>query len=152
MYAMMQSDMSPLPDPHAQPEFYEDVNTKRLLAWVVDVVLITGVTLLLSVFTLFTALLILPFVYAVISFTYRWITLTSGSATLGMRLFSLELRRADGEKFDAQTAFLHTAGYFASVAIFPLQFVSIGLMLFSERRQGLTDMILGTVALNRRAA
>ena len=141
-----------IPDPHAQPEFYEDVNTKRLLAWLVDVAIITAITLILSLFTLFTALLIFPFVYAVISFTYRWITLTSGSATLGMRLFSVELRRADGDTFDAQTAFLHTAGYFASVAIFPLQFVSMGMMVFTEKRQGLTDVVLGTVALNRRAA
>ena len=37
------------------------------------------------------------------------------------------------------------------MAIFPLQLVSIVLMLISDRKQGLTDHLLGTVALNRSA-
>lgn len=151
MLTMTEAPFSRLPDPHAQPEFYRDVNTKRFLAWVVDVILITLLTLLLSVFTLFTALFIFPLVYAGISFAYRWLTLAGGSATPGMRLMALELRQADGERLDATTAFLHTAGYFVSVAVFPAQLISVGMMLLSERRQGLTDMLLGTVALNRRA-
>ena len=97
------------PDPHAQPEFYRDGNAKRLLAWVVDVLIIGTIALILSVFTFFTALLFFPLFYAAISFAYRWLTLTGGSATPGMRLMSLELRDAQGQRFDAGTAFLHTA-------------------------------------------
>ena len=67
-----------------------------------------------------------------------------------MRLFAIEFRRSDGSYFDGGTAFLHTAGYFASVAIFPAQLVSIAMMLLTPRRQGLTDAILGTAALNAR--
>lgn len=152
MLTMTEAPYTRLPDPHAAPEFYRDVNAKRLLAWVVDVILITLLTVLLSALTLFTALFIFPLVYAAISFTYRWLTLAGGSATPGMRLMALEMRRADGELFDTGTAFLHTAGYFVSVAVFPAQLVSVGMMLLTERRQGLTDMLLGTVALNRRAA
>jgi hypothetical protein len=37
------------------------------------------------------------------------------------------------------------------MAAFPLQFVSIGLMLMTERKQGLTDHVLGTAAVNRAA-
>ena len=143
--------LSRLPDPHAQPEFYKDTATKRLLSWFVDVIVITGIVLLLSVFTLFTALFIFPLVFAFVSFGYRWLTLAAGSATPGMRLFSVELRTPEGNRLDTGTAFLHTAGYFVSVAVFPAQLVSIGMMLLTERGQGLTDMILGTVALNRRA-
>ncbi len=140
-----------LPHPETHPEFYEDVVSKRLLAWLVDVLIISLLTAFLSIFTLLTALLILPLFYAVISFLYRWITLTSRSATLGMRLFALEFRRNDGSHFDGGTAFLHTAGYFASVAVFPAQLVSIAMMLIGARRQGLTDAILGTAMLNTRA-
>ena len=142
---------SPLPNPHASPEFYEDVTTKRLFAWCVDVVIIAALALALSAFTFFTVLLIFPLFYAFISFVYRWITLTGGSATLGMRLFSVEFRDHEGALFDARMAFLHTAGYFVSVAVFPLQLISIGMMLWTERRQGLSDMMLGTVAINKRA-
>jgi uncharacterized RDD family membrane protein YckC len=85
-----------------------------------------------------------------VGFIYRWIGLTRHSATVGMRLMSVEFRKADGEDFDSSTAFLHTAGYYASVAVFPAQLVSIVMMLMSERRQGLTDTVLGTALLNMR--
>ncbi len=149
-YASASGNMH-LPHPETHPEFYEDVVSKRILAWIVDVLIISILTAFLSIFTLFTALFILPLFYAVISFLYRWVTLTSRSATLGMRLFAVELRRLDGSHFDGGTAFLHTAGYFASVAIFPAQLVSIAMMLLSRRRQGLTDVVLGTALLNTRA-
>ena len=141
-----------LPDPVREAEFYADVPTKRLIAWVVDVILISLMTAGAVILSLFTGLFILPLVYAAISFLYRWISLTGSSATPGMRLVSLEMRKGDGERFDGATAFLHTAGYFVSVAVFPLQLISVVLMLMSERKQGLTDMILGTAALNREAA
>ncbi|QMU59952.1 MAG: RDD family protein [Boseongicola sp.] len=140
-----------LPHPETHPDFYEDVVSKRFMAWLVDVVIISALTAILTVFTLFTALFFLPFFYAVVSFLYRWIGLSRHSATLGMRLFSLEFRRDDGSKFDGSTAFMQVAGYFVSLAIFPLQLVSIVMMLMSERRQGLTDMVLNTVMLNKRA-
>ncbi|MXQ06968.1 RDD family protein [Alphaproteobacteria bacterium GH1-50] len=144
-------DAGGLPDPVTEAEFYADVPTKRLIAWFVDIVLISLLTALVTILSLFTALFILPVVYGVISFVYRWVSLTRRSATPGMRLVALEMRRADGDRFDGPTALMHTAGYFVSVAVFPLQLISIVLMLMSERRQGLTDMVLGTAALNREA-
>ena len=141
----------PLPHPETQPEFYEDVVSKRFVAWIIDVLLISAVTAILTVFSLFTALFFLPFLFAAVGFIYRWIGLSRHSATVGMRLMSVEFRKNDGEDFDGTTAFLHTAGYYASVAIFPAQLVSIVLMLMSERRQGLTDMVLGTALLNMRS-
>ena len=66
-----------------------------------------------------------------------------------MRLMNITFRDRYGEPFDSGTAFLHTAGYTISVMAFPAQLVSIALMLISERKQGLTDHILGTVAINR---
>lgn len=139
-----------LPHPETHPEFYDDVVSKRFLAWLVDVLIIAILTVFLSVFTLFTALFIWPLFYAFISFLYRWTTLAGKSATFGMRLFAIEFRLNDGSKFDGGTAFLHTAGYFVSVAIIPAQLVSIAMMLLSQRGQGLIDSILGTAALNSR--
>lgn len=140
-----------LPDPHSQPEFYEDVVSKRLIAWFIDVALIAAITAILTVFSLFTALFFLPFLYATLGFLYRWVGLTRHSATIGMRVMSLEFRKSDGEDFDGATSFLHTAGYYVSVAVFPLQLISIAMMLLTERKQGLTDMVLGTTLLNMRS-
>jgi uncharacterized RDD family membrane protein YckC len=66
-----------------------------------------------------------------------------------MRLVSIEMRRADGDRFDLGTAFLHTLGFHVSFAFFVVQIVSIVLMLTTNRAQGLTDHLLGTVAINR---
>ncbi|NNL74501.1 MAG: RDD family protein, partial [Silicimonas sp.] len=103
-----------LPDPQAQPEFYEDVPTKRLLAWVVDTILIGLIVAVLTLLSIFTALFVLPLVWGVASFLYRWLSISTHSATPGMRLMSVELRRGDGTRFDGATAFLHTAGYVVS--------------------------------------
>lgn len=138
-----------LPDPYTHAEMYADVPSKRLIAWGVDFLAIAAMTLVLVPITLFTALLYLPFLWLMVSFLYRWTTLTTGGATWGMRFTSIEFREGNGQRLDTLTAFLHTLGYHVSIAIFPLQLVSIALMLMSERKQGLTDHILGTVALNR---
>lgn len=143
--------MTHLPDPDTQPQFYDGVATKRLLAWVVDTVLIALVAVAILPFTAFTGLFFFPFLLLVVGFIYRTTTLAGGSATWGMRLFSIEFRTMHGERFDLGTAFAHTLGYSISIAMFPAQVVSIILMLTTARGQGLTDHVLGTVAMNRRS-
>lgn len=140
-----------LPSPETHPEIYDDTVSKRFFAWVIDVILITIVTAVALPFTAFIGLFFLPLLYAALSFLYRWWSLASRSATPGMRMTSIELRTRDGHRLDTASAFLHTAGYFISVAAFPLQLVSIVLMLMSGRKQGLTDHVLGTAAINRTA-
>lgn len=143
---------SRLPDPETQAEFYADVPLKRLLAWVVDSAIVLGIGVLLLPLTAFAAVLVLPVYFFVVSFLYRWRTLAGGSATWGMRLMAIQFRTREGELMDGRTALLHTLGYTISVMAFPLQIVSIVLMLTGPRGQGLTDHVLGTVALNRPAA
>lgn len=139
-----------IPNPDSYPEFYESLPTKRLLAFVVDVVIIGAVTFIIGIMTLGLAFFVFMGVYAIVSFIYRWATLSSGSATWGMRVMSMELRQGNGSPLDGATAFMHTVGTIIAFAVFPLQLISIGLMLMSQRKQGLVDHILGTVPLNRR--
>ena len=143
--------MTHLPDPHAQAQFYDGVPVKRLLAWIVDTVIILALTVLAIPLTGFLGLFVLGALAMAVGFVYRVVTLANGSATWGMRLMAMELRTQHGERFDLGTAFAHTLGYSVSVAVFPLQLISIILMLTTARGQGLTDHVLGTVALNRRA-
>ncbi|MBL4917902.1 RDD family protein [Szabonella alba] len=138
-----------LPDPDHQPEFYAGVAAKRGMAWLVDTLLAALLTALIVPFTAFTGLFFLPLLYAVVSFFYRWLSIARGSATPGMRLTGIEFRRADGTTFDGMTALLHTAGYVISFSMVLPQILSVALMLFSARGQGLTDHVLGSVALNR---
>lgn len=138
------------PDPEAQPEFYNGVPMKRFLAWIVDASLTLVLCLILLPFTAFSGIFFFPLMILVVGFVYRVATLANGSATWGMRLFGMELRTARDERLDSATAFAHCLGYSVSVAMMPLQLISLVLMCTTARGQGLTDMVLGTVALNRR--
>ena len=140
-----------LADPIQQPEFYASVTPKRGIAWLIDTALVFGLCILIIPFTAFIGLLIFGFLFFVVNFLYRIITITGGSATLGMRLMAIEFRDASGHRFDLSTAFWHTMGYTVSWAISPLQLISVVLMCISARGQGLTDHVLGTTVLNRRA-
>ncbi|MGJ8604902.1 MAG: RDD family protein [Marivita sp.] len=140
-----------LPDPVVQPEFYDSVTVKRGVAWVIDAALILALVIPIVVMTLFIALWFLPLLFFVVGFIYRVATITGRSATWGMRIMSIEFRDSRGEHFDFSQAFMHTLGYTVSMSVFPLQLISIAMMVLTERGQGLTDMLLGTVAINRRA-
>jgi uncharacterized RDD family membrane protein YckC len=141
-----------LPDPETQPEFYADVPSKRLVAFVVDTLVIIAISLLIVPFTAFTGLFFFPVLMAVVGFAYRVVTIARDSATWGMRFVAIEFRARDGGRFDLGLAFAHTLGLTISFMLPLLQVVSIVLMLTQPRRQGLSDLVLGTVAVNRRAA
>ncbi|WP_210527542.1 RDD family protein [Rubellimicrobium arenae] len=140
-----------LPDPAREPEFYAGVTTKRGLAWIVDAAVTFFFCLLALPFTAFTALFWWPVLWLIVGFLYRWATLAGGSGTWGMRLMAITLRDRNGQRLDPFTAFLHVLGYSVSVAAFPLQLISIALMIGLGRGQGLTDLLLGTAAINRPA-
>ncbi|MGJ8626718.1 MAG: RDD family protein [Sulfitobacter sp.] len=142
--------MTQTPDPHTDPEFYDGIPLKRLLAWFVDMIIIVILCLLVLPFTAFTGIFFFPFLLLVVGFIYRVITLTTGSATWGMRMMGMELRDLRDRPFDFGTALFHTLGYSFSWAMAPLQLISIILMCVTDRKQGLSDMVLGSVAVNRR--
>jgi uncharacterized RDD family membrane protein YckC len=141
-----------LPDPVLQPEFYADVPMKRLLAWLVDTILIALICLLILPFTAFTGLFFFPLLMLMVGFAYRVITIANRSATWGMRLMAIEFRTAQGERFGLGLATVHTLGTSFSFALPVLQVISVVLMMTTARGQGLTDHLLGSVALNRAAA
>jgi uncharacterized RDD family membrane protein YckC len=103
-------------------------------------------------FTGFLALFVWPALFLGVSFVYRTLSLARHSATPGMRFLAIELRGADGHRLDRATALLQTAGFTLSMAMVVVQLISVGLMVLSPRKQGLSDLFLGTVALNRVAA
>ena len=138
-----------LPNPATKPQFYTGVLAKRAAAWVFDVVLVGILCVIILPFTAFTALLFFPFLMLVVGFIYRWFTIASKSSTWGMRLMGIELRDHEGLRLDSQSALMHTAGYSFSMAMAPLQLVSVLMMLLSDRKQGLTDHFLGTTAINK---
>ena len=142
---------SRLPDPEFKPEFYADTISKRLIAWIIDTILILILCLVIIPFTAFTALFFLPFLYFVVGFIYRVATISNFSATPGMLMMSIEFRTHNAEKFDTSHAFFHTLGFTLTSSTILPQLISIGLMFVTPRGQGLTDLVLGTVAINKAA-
>jgi uncharacterized RDD family membrane protein YckC len=100
-------------------------------------------------FTAFTGIFFFPFLVAVVSFAYRVVTISRASATLGMRMMGIEFRTSKGERFDLGMAFLHTALFTVWSSMGLPQLVSVVLMLTTARKQGLSDVILGTAAINK---
>lgn len=150
MHRDLEEPLSHLPDPDRQAEFYDGVTIKRGIAWVIDFSIILVLGLLVSLVTV-VGLFFIPFFVMVVGFAYRVFTIAGRSATWGMRLMSIELRDAYGRRLDLGQAFLHTLGYTVTISTMLLQLVSIGLMVAHPRGQGLSDLALGTVMLNRRA-
>lgn len=123
---------------------------KRFFAFLLDLLIILALSLLPVFATLGLGAFIFPLIFLVVGFLYRLLTLAAGSATWGMRLMAIELRRIDAERFGMGDALLHTVAFYISFGVIPLQLISAVLMVSTARGQGLTDMLFGTVALNRR--
>lgn len=123
---------------------FERVSFRRLMAWVVDSLLIAALTSVVVTLTLFTGLFVLPIIYAAVAFVYRSLTIAASSATPGMLLMGIELRASNGAPLDLPLAVGHTLAYMVSVAMAPLQFISVVLMGFSATGRGLGDRFLDT--------
>lgn len=146
---MTAAPFSALPDPETSPAFYDGVAIKRALAWFVDIAAIALVSAVLASLPFFLGWFIFPLIFIVVNFFYRVTTIASASATPGMQLFNIEFRNHKGEHLDGSTATLHTLTYFVANAFFIPQIISLFLMVGTPRGQGLHDMFVGTVALNR---
>ena len=141
------------PDPDRDAQFYDGVPLKRLMAWVIDSVLIMVASVLvtgvLAVLTLGLMALAFPFVIFGISFAYRWLTIASRSATLGMALMGIELRGHDGQRLPSAAAAMHSAAFVLLTASLVGWVVTIASILSTRHNRGLPDFLVGTVVINR---
>lgn len=153
LYLMTYADpaVHHLPDPTTQPEFYAHVPTKRLLAWVVDTVIVLVMLLVIVLLTGLLAAFVLPMLIFIVSMIYRTVTIANRSATWGMRLFAIELRDHMGHRLDLSKAAWHSFCFLMSCIFMPVQLVSAVFMATTTNGQGLTDIGLGTVMVNKRA-
>ncbi|HID67957.1 MAG TPA: RDD family protein [Roseibacterium sp.] len=140
-----------LPDPDYDAAYYDGVLPKRLFAWMIDAGLIVIAMLILSVLTAGIFFLLWIPVHAVLAFLYRWSTLKSRSATLGMRVMNIELRGPHGARLTSGEAALHTVSYLISATFFLIQIISIAMMIGRPFNRGLPDEIVGSVMINRPA-
>lgn len=141
-------------DPDTQPELFEGVLSKRLVAFLVDAVLIVAlmipaalVVFVLGVVTLGIGWLLFPVLFLLVALGYVGLTLGGpASATPGMRMTGVEMRTWSGAPMFALLAIIHALLFWFSVSLLtPLVLL---VALFTSRRQLLHDLLLGTVVVN----
>lgn len=144
-------------DPVTQPEYFEGVLSRRLVAFLVDALMIIGPIVLLAIFIFVFGLVTLGLgwmlfwllspAFIVWAITYNAITLGSrASATLGMRLMELEMRTWYGAPCYSLLGAVHAVCFWVSISVFT-PFVLL-VALFNDRRRLLHDFLVGTVVVN----
>jgi uncharacterized RDD family membrane protein YckC len=146
-------DQAP-PDPLADPDLYDGVVPRRATAYVLDLALICGLWIALSIafgvagILTFGALTPLGLVVlALLPIAYHTFFLGRDGATPGMRVFDLELRSWTGRTPDYSQAFLTTVLFYASVSL--TVWLVLLVPLFTDRNRTLHDILAGTVMLRR---
>ena len=144
-------------DPVANRERFEGVLPRRVVAFVIDVVIIAGpvasAALFVSIFGFFTfgfGWKLFPLLYpgAIIwALLYYGFTLGSpSSATTGMRVMDLEMRTWYGEPCYFVLGAVHAVVFYLSIsALTPLVLL---VCFFNARGRLLHDLVLGTVVIN----
>ncbi len=141
-------------DPETQPELFDGILSKRIIAFIFDAILIVLLMipaalllLILGFVTLGIAWLLFPLLFAFVALSYCAFTLGGrASATPGMRIAGVEMRTWSGQKMFPLLAIMHALIFWFSIGILTPFILLVG--LFTRRRQLLHDLLLGVVALN----
>jgi uncharacterized RDD family membrane protein YckC len=145
-------------DPYLEPELFRGVLTRRIFAFLIDLVVLSVPVILgylfIAVFGLITlglgwALFWLAWPASVVWAILYYGALLGGpySATVGMRVMDLELRTWYGSPGYFVLGATHAVLFWVSVSFLTPLVLLIG--LFNGRRRLLHDIILGTVVINR---
>ena len=164
-------DLAPMPidikphayDPQLAPELFDGVLARRVVAFVIDFVIIAVPVLLAAMFIFafgiitlglgFALYWLLPAATVIWALFYFGATLASpASATIGMRVMDLEMRTWYGAPAYFVLGAVHAIGFWFTASFFT-PFVLL-VAFFNERHRLLHDILLGTVVINnaRRAA
>ena len=152
----------PLPfDPWLQPELFRGVLTRRIVAFLIDLLVlaipVVLVCLFIAVFGVVTLGLGWALFWLVSPASVIWALVYYGaslggahSATLGMRVMDLQLRTWTGAPGYFVLGAAHALLFWLSVSFFTPLVLLVG--LFNGRRRLLHDIILGTVVINSSVA
>ena len=147
-------------DPATQPEFFDGVLARRVVAFIVDFIIIAVPVVLAAMFIFafgiitlglgFALYWLLPAATVIWALFYFGITLGGpNSATIGMRLMDLEMRTWYGAPAYFVLGAVHAIAFWFTVSFFT-PFVLL-VAFFNEPRRLLHDILLGTVVINNAA-
>jgi uncharacterized RDD family membrane protein YckC len=141
-------------DPETQPRLFQGVIRKRIVACIVDAIIILVLTTvayvvvgLLGILTLGLAWLLFGLVFPAVGLGYNALTIGgTNSATIGQRMMGLEVRMWFGGRVTPLIAAFHALLFWFSLAIFcPILLWA----LFDSRKRCLHDILAGVVVIDR---
>jgi uncharacterized RDD family membrane protein YckC len=144
-------------DPVANPELFEGVLARRLVAFVIDFIILAVPVVFVAMFIFVVGILTfgLGFLFytllgpAMVLWAIAYYGLTLGSpasATIGMRVMDIEMRTWYGSPAYFVLGAVHAIVFWITVsALTP--FILL-VCLFNQRRRCLHDMLVGTVIIN----
>jgi len=144
-------------DPRTQPELFRGVLTRRLFAFLIDVLVLSIPVILACVFIAVFGVVTLGLGWAlfwlVSPASVIWALIYYGaslggphSATLGMRVMDLELRTWYGAPGYFVLGAMHAVLFWISISVLSPLVLLVG--LFNRRRRLLHDIVLGTLVIN----
>jgi uncharacterized RDD family membrane protein YckC len=144
-------------DPYLQPELFRGVLTRRVVAFIIDLLVLCIPVILailfIAVFGLVTLGLGWALFWLVSPATVIWALVYYGatlggphSATIGMRVMDLELRTWYGAPGYFLLGAMHAVLFWISISALSPFVILVG--LFNSRRRLLHDFVLGTVIIN----
>jgi uncharacterized RDD family membrane protein YckC len=147
-------------DPAVSPELFEGVRTRRILALLIDVVVMAVPLAFLALFIFvfgFATFGLGWFLFALFGpITVIWALLYYGfcfggphSATVGMRAMDLEMRTWYGAPAYFVLGAVHAVGYWISVSFLTPLVLLVSLV--NDRKRLLHDILLGTIVINNEA-
>jgi uncharacterized RDD family membrane protein YckC len=147
-------------DPVTAPELFEGVLARRMLAFLIDVVIIIVPVLFAALFILLFGLFtfglgwflfwLLPAAATIWAICYYGLTFGgAASATIGMRMLDLEMRTWYGAPAYFLLGAVHAIVFWITVSALTPLVLLVG--FFNDRRRLLHDILVGTVVINNPA-
>jgi uncharacterized RDD family membrane protein YckC len=147
-------------DPVANPELFQGVLWRRLVAFIIDLIVLAIPLIVASIGIFVFGLLTLGLGWALFwllspasviwaLFYYGYTLGSSASATFGMRAMDLEMRTWYGGPMYFLLGAVHAVVFWISVSVLTPFIVIVG--LFNSRKRLLHDMLVGTVLINNPA-
>lgn len=144
-------------DPAANPELFEGVMARRVIAFVIDVVIIAVPLITAAVFIFVLGIVTFGLGWAlywllspasvVWALVYYGVTLGGpASATIGMRAMEIEMRTWYGSPAYFVLGAVHAVVFWISVSMLSPFILVVG--FFNTRRRLLHDLLVGTVLIN----
>jgi uncharacterized RDD family membrane protein YckC len=144
-------------DPYAEPDLFRGVLIRRVIAFLIDVIVLSVPVILAIIFIAVFGVVTLGLGWALFwlvspasiiwAIVYYGMTIGSPhSATIGMRVMDLELRTWYGAPGYFVLGAAHAVLFYVSISVLSPLILLLG--LFNSRRRLPHDFVLGTVVIN----